>query len=211
MGRVGRFKVYEPTTYHQSCILGSGTEWCTAADSAEGRRHFAQYTSGDKRLLIFIDGDEKYQYGVTTKEFKDKYDDEVEVPRDISKWLLENGFRSKTVSDIRDKIIDGIPLDEDELHIKGTLYLLGKEEIEELPDNLKVDGNLHLSYTNIENLPSGLWVGGSLVISNTKIRTLPSDLYVVDDLYASNSPLGLRSVADIHNMAKILGNINIRR
>jgi len=41
--------------------------------------------------------------------------------------------------------------------------------IKELPDNLKVGGNLNLSNTQVKELPDNLKVGGSLFLHNTPL------------------------------------------
>ncbi len=53
---VKKFKEYDlyiPTTYEQSRDLGRGTEWCTAADSENGKKMFEKYS--DKGGIIYFD------------------------------------------------------------------------------------------------------------------------------------------------------------
>ena len=86
------------------------------------------------------------------------------------------------------KIINGLPLTNDELIVDGNLFLL-YINITTLPDNLKVGGFLNLTGTKILSLPDNLKVGGSLTLSFTKITSLPDNLKVGGDLILSHTPL----------------------
>ena len=57
----------------------------------------------------------------------------------------------------------------------GNLNLAAKEDITELPDNLKVLGSLDLRQSGITKLPKGLEVERSIDISGTAIEELPED------------------------------------
>jgi hypothetical protein len=46
------FKLYIPKTYKDSCILGKGTEWCTATEKTD--KWYRKYHKPGKELLIFI-------------------------------------------------------------------------------------------------------------------------------------------------------------
>ena len=174
-GKAGRFKVYQPTTYSQSCKLGSGTNWCTSADSDEGRSSFEHYTRYGDILLIFIDGDEKYQWS-SRGEFMDKENERATIPNDIFLWLVDNGYKEIT---IEDKLIYDLPLTEEDLHVKGDLNLRDNKSLRELPDGLRIDNHLILADTNIEKLPNDLYVGGSLnLFNNNAIKELPDDMKV---------------------------------
>jgi hypothetical protein len=72
------------------------------------------------------------------------------------------------------KHINGEPLTEDDLNIKGHL-LLPYSKIQSLPNDLKVKGDLELWYSTIEVLPKGLEVDGSLTLEGSKIKSLPKD------------------------------------
>lgn len=67
----------------------------------------------------------------------------------------------------------------DNLKITGQLSLIDAKHIFNLPDNLDVGETLNVSNTNIETLPANLQIGGSLLIFNTKITKLPDDLRVI--------------------------------
>lgn len=51
----------------------------------------------------------------------------------------------------------------DNLHIKGTLSLLGCEKIKELPSGLDIGGDLILEKTMINKLPYDIKVGGNVI------------------------------------------------
>lgn len=51
------------------------------------------------------------------------------------------------------------------------------------PKLREVERSVAITDTDIENLPDDLWIGGNLFIRDTKIISLPKDLYVGGDLY----------------------------
>ena len=73
-----KFEVWIPKTYPASCKLGLGTSWCTA--STESDRPFQRHTK-EGPLFIFIskkDPKEKYQFHFESKQFKDRYNEEID-------------------------------------------------------------------------------------------------------------------------------------
>ena len=64
------------------------------------------------------------------------------------------------------KLINDIPLKEEDLNVKGDLDLRFSS-ITSLPKGLKVGGNLFLSYSDITSLPEGLKVGCNIYLSET--------------------------------------------
>ncbi len=75
------FDLYIPKTYEESRDLGRGTEWCTAADSDEGRARFNRYKNYGE-LYIFIskiDKSEKFQFHVESEQYMDKYDKKINL------------------------------------------------------------------------------------------------------------------------------------
>lgn len=54
--------------------------------------------------------------------------------------------------------------------------MLANCQITELPDNLKIGGDLILGGSSLERLPSGLNVGGDIYAYDTGIIDIPSDL-----------------------------------
>lgn len=75
------------------------------------------------------------------------------------------------------KIINQLPITNDDLHINGDLNLRFKTLIT-LPKNLHVSGNLDLYNASIEYLPDNLYVGGYLDLESTYIKKLPDNLHV---------------------------------
>ena len=93
--------------------------------------------------------------------------------------FLEQKRNTKTP--LRYKLILSEPLTEEDLKTKN-LNLEGSN-INSLPDNLEVHGDLDISFTKIITLPRNLKVFGYLDVIGTKITTLPEDLYVEDCIY----------------------------
>ena len=86
------------------------------------------------------------------------------------------------------KLINNIPLIEDDLNVKGDLdfsYL----DITSLPEGLKVGGDLCLRGSKIISLPEGLEVGGDLMLYKSAIESLPKDLIVGGSLELSYSKI----------------------
>ena len=79
------------------------------------------------------------------------------------------------------KIIFNEPLTNEDLNVKGDLYLRDSK-IPSLPKGLKVGGDLDLGWTKITSLPEGLEVGGILDLYWTNITSLPKGLKVDDYL-----------------------------
>ena len=65
------------------------------------------------------------------------------------------------------------------------LYLEGRTDITELPENLTVLGHLNLRNSGITKLPKGLEVEKWVNISYTEIEELPEDTKLGGDLYAN--------------------------
>ena len=79
----------------------------------------------------------------------------------------------------------------------GKLY-----DVNRLPKNFKIRGDLDLSNTKITSLPEGLNVGGDLIISRASISELPKGLKVGGDLLISETniselPEGLEVGGDL--------------
>jgi hypothetical protein len=67
--------------------------------------------------------------------------------------------------------------------LHGYVFINGDTPITTLPDNLTVQGDLHLKNSDIKELPSGLHVWGELFIIGGEISVLPSDLKVGKQLF----------------------------
>jgi hypothetical protein len=91
------YKLYIPKDHKDSCILGKGTEWCTATEKTD--RWFKTYHKTGRELLIFIsksDPTEKYQFHFRTEQFMNKFDNSINIHDflqenpDIDSWLKIN-------------------------------------------------------------------------------------------------------------------------
>ena len=67
----------------------------------------------------------------------------------------------------------------------GKLNLYNRKDIIELPNNLKVLGNLDLNWSGVTKLPKGLEVEGFFNISRTEIEELPEDTKFGGSLYVN--------------------------
>jgi len=63
------------------------------------------------------------------------------------------------------------------------LHLYELPEIDSLPDNMTISGNLNMEGCNVKTLPKGFDVGGYLDIRQTKITSLPPDLKVKQTIF----------------------------
>jgi len=59
--------------------------------------------------------------------------------------------------------------------------IVNNEPIEQ--DDLIVNGDINMEYSDIESLPEGLYVNGDLSLFGSEIKSLPKDLYVSENLY----------------------------
>ena len=110
--------------------------------------------------------------------------------------------------------------------VGGYLWLDFCENLQSLPNGLKVDGDLDLRNTNITFLPTDIQVKGELNLRNSSIKSLPSDLEVGGDLvlmYSQieklpdnltvNGRLDLESCKNLQSLPnglKVKGNLDLR-
>jgi len=82
----------------------------------------------------------------------------------------------------------------------SDLYLEGRKDITELPDNLRVLGYLDLHNSGITKLPKGLEVEGFLDISGTDIEELPEDIKLGGDLFLKimNKPFSFPKIVKVN-------------
>jgi hypothetical protein len=99
------------------------------------------------------------------------------------------------------KWLNNEPLTEDDLHINGDLDLT-YSNIESLPEGLIVRGDLNLTFCeNISSLPEGLIVRFNLIVEDcSQLYSLPKGLKVGGTLYIGTSPLGEYSEGELRNM-----------
>jgi len=99
------------------------------------------------------------------------------------------------------KLINNLPLNENELTHNGNLYLFYSKIIT-LPNNLTVNRSLYLNNNKIITLPNNLTVNRHLDISITEISELPDDLIVKGFLFCYDTPLAERIKNDSSLLTK---------
>ena len=103
------------------------------------------------------------------------------------------------------KLIHKLPIEEEDLYIKGDLDLRYIESITTLPDNLHVKGRLLLAGTRIRHLPKGLKVGRSINMAGTPMEELPDNLFVNGDLNIART-----TIKELPKNLIVLGYLYIR-
>jgi len=176
------YNLFIPRTFDDSCILGKGTEWCTATEKTD--QYYKQYHKSGRELLILIsktDSKEKYQFHFRTKQFMDKYDKRINIYEflkinpDIDSWLKEN------VKDY--KKING----------NNNIDLYGKKlttlEGQNIPEI--VEGNFNCSDNKLTTLKGGPEkVEGDFYCSSNNLTTLEGSPEKVEgDFYCSSNNL----------------------
>ena len=124
---------------------------------------------------------------------------EKETLKNIFNFLEKNDNKNKP---FKWKLLNNVPLTEDELTIKGNLDL-DDSEIKTLPEDLQVNGFLSLAESDIESLPEGLSIGRSLNLSYCKeITLLPKGLEVGWNLNIRGTKLQKYTDDELREMIK---------
>jgi len=124
---------------------------------------------------------------------------EKETLKNIFDFLEKNDNKNKP---FKWKLLNNVPLTEDELTIKGNLDL-DDSEIKTLPEDLQVNGFLSLAESDIESLPEGLSIGRSLNLSYCKeITSLPKGLEVGWNLNIRGTKLQKYTDDELREMIK---------
>ena len=122
-----------------------------------------------------------------------------ETLKNIFDFLEKNDNKNKP---FKWKLLNNVPLTEDELTIKGNLDL-DDSEIKTLPEDLQVNGFLSLAESDIESLPEGLSIGRSLNLSYCKeITLLPKGLEVGWNLNIRGTKLQKYTDDELREMIK---------
>jgi hypothetical protein len=122
-----------------------------------------------------------------------------EALKRIFNFLEEKGEHNAPV---KWKLINNIPLTEEDLNIEGDLDL-SEVEVTSLPEGLKVGGYLNLEGQQIASLPKGLKVGDLLILNLSEVTSLPNDLEVKGNLgligtIITSLPKGLKVGGDLY-------------
>jgi hypothetical protein len=108
-----------------------------------------------------------------------KYNIIASIPEKILKEKQE--IRTKNISTIKlitEQKFDLLPRDKDGIcFINGNFYY-SYRNLNSLPDNLKIAGDLSCGDNQLTSLPYNLTVGGDLHCQYNKLKSLPDNLYV---------------------------------
>lgn len=74
----------------------------------------------------------------------------------------------------------------DNLYVSGNVVLTGSK-ITKLPENLEIKGDLYMEHCNIEEIPSSISVGGAIHASDSTLKKLPERLKVGGSLFLSKT------------------------
>jgi len=107
---------------------------------------------------------------------------------------------------LRYKLLNGIELTEGDLTVNGSLNLT-KFKLSSLPDNLRVNGNMWLDYSDrLYSLPDNLYVEGNLSVEFTDISSIPNNLYVGGIFSVRYTPLAdLYTEEQVHKWIDVKG------
>lgn len=183
IGEVDGFTVYElpkgRTDLHKaSCELGSGTQWCTAANNATAP--FEQYIKRGP-LYIFIKGDQKYQFSFAGRQFMDKRDSPVVIAGDPYNVLPLFQFLHKVKgTKIPAKLTEKPRFaDAEEVYIQFGRIKRGGLGIKSTYDDLK-DQLTRISRTNADSVADKLNITwGTMIIYQVPYQNNMTTLFAI--------------------------------
>lgn len=82
------YLVMIPKTQRAACLIGKGTQWCTSADEDNKFNFYSGF--GDLYVVVDKNTNEKYQFHIEQKEYKDETDNDIDIMR-FFKDSEENG------------------------------------------------------------------------------------------------------------------------
>ena len=157
------WRVYEISNHKAAMLYGSDTKWCITQADGEDYNNYS---------------DTNNIYYLLSKTLNTRENTWAKVA------LLVDSAGNKTYRDVLDKDHESVPkeLKIPNFKVEKAVHLVtinGKKyDAFNLPENLKVSGDLDLGYTKITSLPAGLKVGGDLNLYGTPITSLPAGLTV---------------------------------
>jgi hypothetical protein len=106
---------------------------------------------------------------------------------------LNIGYKGKIIDFFREY---NIPDERYEIKESGEIVFdnwlnLSNSKINNLPDNLTINGNLNLYHTTINKLPNNLTVIGDISLRNTNITELPNNLIIRNNIWVDDYQLEL--------------------
>lgn len=113
-------------------------------------------------------------------DFKKAFEQLIEGT--IEENPLNGNYVRKYREAIKNKIARGAGKQKNFLVYTDTLNF-GERQVRSLPNNLWVEGDLHLNNSSLMSLPRRLVVEGNLIMDNLDIKILPNDLVVNSTLF----------------------------
>jgi len=188
------WKVYEITSHKAAMLYGSDTKWCIT--EADGRQYNSHSDTNNiyyllsktlntrentwAKIALLVDSKGKKTYWDVLDKDHESVPKELKIPN----FKVEKAVHLVTL-DGKKYDVNNLP---ENLKVSGFLHLVGTA-ITSLPAGLKVGGDLNLGYTKITSLPAGLTVGGYLYLVGTKITSLPAGLKVGGNLDLNHTPI----------------------
>ncbi len=177
-----------PLTPEEKELLGEIMDKAVAAEKAGDLQQALHFYTDYKNELIKIK--EKKE------EKKEKKSLGKEWTRDdVIEWAEDNIVKQRP-EDAPDWVDQNFEFDELPKIKKKSDLILGKGNLETLPNNLDVEGSLTLIETTIKKMPEVLTVGNHLTLRGSKIDVLPTKLCVFGALDLANITIDDNQIPD---------------